>query len=191
MEAYDIAIVGAGPAGSSAAIFLARRGYSVALIDKKQFPREKLCGDFVNPANWPILRKLGVEKEILLCPHETVTNFRLTSLSGEQAEVPFLTRHGETVSGLGLRRCDLDQVLLEKAKGQGVTIRDGFRIKELTREPEGWRLEIDNSEFVETFRARLLIGADGRHSWVAHRLGMVGGAPAQGRSIGFQLRLRA
>jgi geranylgeranyl reductase family protein len=190
VEAYDIAIVGAGPAGSSAAIFLARRGYSVVLIDKKQFPREKLCGDFVNPANWPILQELGVEREILSRSHAKVTQFRMTLFSGEEAEVPFLTRHGETVFGLGLRRCDLDQVLLEKAKGQGVTIRDGFRITELAREPEGWRLEIDNSEFVETFRARLLIGADGRNSWVAHRLGMAARAAMQGQSIGFQLRLK-
>ena len=49
MKDCDVAIVGAGPAGSSAAIALARRGYDVVLIDKQQFPREKLCGDFVNP----------------------------------------------------------------------------------------------------------------------------------------------
>ena len=42
MRLFDVVIVGAGPAGSSAAISLARRGYAVALIDKEQFPREKL-----------------------------------------------------------------------------------------------------------------------------------------------------
>ncbi|MGE5217036.1 MAG: FAD-dependent oxidoreductase, partial [Chloroflexota bacterium] len=46
MQNVDVAILGAGPAGSAAAVGLARLGYQVALIDKKFFPREKLCGDF-------------------------------------------------------------------------------------------------------------------------------------------------
>ena len=190
MERFDVAIVGAGPAGSSSAIFLARMGYSVALIDKQQFPREKLCGDFVNPATWPTLRELGVEQDILSRRHENVTKFRMTSFSGEEAEVPLLTRHGETASGLGVRRFDLDHVLLQTAKSQGVTVYEGFRIKELRREGEKWRLEAGHSEFGEGLSARLLIGADGRNSWVAHRLGMAGRAPMQGRSVGFQVRLK-
>jgi flavin-dependent dehydrogenase len=48
-DKYDIAIVGAGPAGSSAAIRLATSGQSVLLIDKARFPRHKLCGEFVSP----------------------------------------------------------------------------------------------------------------------------------------------
>ncbi len=46
MRSFDVVIVGAGPAGSATAIGLARLGYEVALLDKKAFPREKLCGDF-------------------------------------------------------------------------------------------------------------------------------------------------
>ena len=88
MEHFDVGIVGAGPAGSSAAIALARKGYSVALLDKEQFPREKLCGDFLNPINWPLLRELEVDREILARSHQKVTTFRFTSFSGEEAEVP-------------------------------------------------------------------------------------------------------
>ena len=188
MNRSDVAIVGAGPAGSSAAIFLARKGYSVALIDKEQFPREKLCGDFINPANWPTLRALGVEEKILSQEHQKVTSFRMTSFSGEEAEVALPCKDGD--AGLGLRRFDLDQILLEKAKDEGVTVREGFRIKALEKEQQEWRLEIDDSHDVESLRARALIGADGRNSWVAHHLGMTGRAPAQGRSVGFQLRLK-
>ena len=63
LRPFDIAIVGAGPAGSAAAISLARRGYAVALLDKTFFPREKLCGDFLNPANWPRSEERRVGKE--------------------------------------------------------------------------------------------------------------------------------
>ncbi len=61
---FDVIIVGAGPAGAASAISLARRGYAVALIDKEEFPREKLCGDFINPSNWPMLAQLGVTRDL-------------------------------------------------------------------------------------------------------------------------------
>ena len=81
MRSCDVVIIGAGPAGSAAAIALARMGYAVALLDREQFPREKLCGDFINPSNWPILRALGVEREILTAAHQRVTGFRITSVA--------------------------------------------------------------------------------------------------------------
>ena len=88
MKQFDVAIIGAGPAGSSAAIQLAGKGYAVALLDKERFPREKLCGDFLNPVNWPLLRELKVERDVLARPHEKISIFRFTSFSGEEAEIP-------------------------------------------------------------------------------------------------------
>jgi geranylgeranyl reductase family protein len=191
MEHFDVAIVGAGPAGSSAAIALARKGYSVALLDKEQFPREKLCGDFLNPINCPLLRELEIEREILARTHEKVTIFRFTSFSGEEAEVPLPDSENGTLFGLGVRRFDLDYVLIEKARSLGVTVRDGWKLKELKREPNGWRLKAGKSETLEDLAVAMLIGADGRNSWVAHHLGMTASAAMQGRAIGFQLRLRS
>ena len=190
MKHFDVAIVGAGPAGSSAAIVLAGKGYSVALLDKEQFPREKLCGDFLNPINWPILRELEIDREVLACPHEKVTTFRFTSLSGEEAEVPLPTSADGTAFGLGLRRVDLDYVLLQRVKRLSVPVLDGWKLKELKRESGGWRLTAGKSEMLEELGATLLIGADGRNSSVAHRLGLSGKPPMQGRTIGFQLRLK-
>src|SRR3989337_2012856 len=65
MKEFDVAIIGAGPAGCSAAITLAQDGYHVALIDRAVFPRDKLCGDFINPINWPVLQELNVGPELL------------------------------------------------------------------------------------------------------------------------------
>ena len=190
MEHFDAAIIGAGPAGSSAAISLAREGYSVALLDKERFPREKLCGDFLNPVNWPLLRELEVDKELLACSHEKVAAFRFTAVSGDQTEVPFPAGNGTTVFGLGLRRSDLDHVLLQKAKGLGVTVLDNCRLKKLRKESSGWRVKADRRETAEEFKARVLIGADGRYSFVAHRLGFAEPETIRGRSVGFQLRLK-
>jgi len=187
MSRMDIAIVGAGPAGSAAAIFLARKGYSVTLIDKEQFPREKLCGDFINPINRPVFRALDVEETILSQQHETVTSFRMTSFSGEEAEAALACRDEDM--GLGLRRFDLDQILLQKAGSEGVSLFQNSRVRSIRKESNEWDLETDRGGIVEHLRARVLIGADGRNSWVAHHLGMVTAKSTRGRSVGFQVRL--
>ncbi len=188
MFSFDVAIIGAGPAGSSAAIALARMGYSVALADKEQFPREKLCGDFINPINWPILHTLGVERDVLACAHQKVTGFRITSVAGDEAESPLPLRD-DGLFGLGLRRLSLDHILLKNAESENVTVLQGRRIKSLKREERGWNVEFDSSGTIDTHRARLLIGADGRNSWVARHLGMTRGAAMRGRAVAFQLRL--
>jgi flavin-dependent dehydrogenase len=60
-QPVDVAIVGAGPGGSTLAALLARRGYSVALIDRDAFPRDKLCGEFLSYDALPIVEALGVD----------------------------------------------------------------------------------------------------------------------------------
>ncbi len=189
MNKFDVAIIGAGPSGSSAAIKLARRGYAVALLDKEHFPREKLCGDFINLSNWPLLKELGVRRELLSRDHEAVTAFRITSFNGAEAEVALPSIDGAAGYGLGLRRFFFDQILLNKAMREGAASLQGCRIKRLDRQAEGWRIEFSRGGNVEQLGARLLVGADGRNSWVARRLGMTRGLLGQGRAVGFQLRL--
>src|SRR5215831_8544178 len=60
---FDAVVVGAGPAGSIAALILARGGAHVALIDKAQFPRDKACGDLIGPRGVGLLSRLGVRVE--------------------------------------------------------------------------------------------------------------------------------
>lgn len=189
MRSFDVAVIGAGPAGSATAIALARRGYAVALMDKETFPRDKLCGDFVNPSNWPILRKLGVEREILARAPQRVTGFRITSAAGDEAECSLPLTSTEPY-GLGLPRRTLDHILVEKAQGEYVDVLQGCRIKRVTRGERSWCLEFDPGGAVETIHARVVIGADGRHSWVAHHLGLARSAELQRRAVAFQLRLQ-
>jgi menaquinone-9 beta-reductase len=191
MNRFDVLIVGAGPAGSSAAIGLARRGFSVALADRERFPREKLCGDFVNPANWPLFRHLGVEEEILSRDNEKVTRFRLTSFSGEEAEIPLPSAESSTRFGLGLRRSFLDHVLLEKAAAENVAVWQGCQVTALKRQAGGWWVGVEREGGTDQVCARIVVGADGRNSRVAHHLKMVGSARRAARALGFQLRLQA
>jgi geranylgeranyl reductase family protein len=186
MRIVDVAIIGAGPAGSAATIALADCGYEVALIDKQAFPREKLCGDFINPINWGVFRDLGVEDRVLAAPHGEVTGFRMTDCSGREAEARFGSRDRQRSMGLGLRRAALDQMLAQRAAELGATTCLGSRVEKLSRTAQGWQLKIGE----EWWQAKVLIGADGRNSWVAHQLGLHRSAAVQGRSVGFQSRLR-
>jgi len=186
MKLFDAVIVGAGPSGSASAIGLARRGYDVALIDKQNFPREKLCGDFINPINWGIFADLGVADRVLAAPHGEVTGFRITNCSGREAEARFRLRELEPSIGLGLRRAALDQLLAERAAELGAVTHLGCRIEKLSRIAHGWDVKIKE----ENWQTKILIGADGRNSWVAQQLGLNRSAAIQGRSVGFQSRLR-
>jgi geranylgeranyl reductase family protein len=190
-RSFDIAIVGAGPAGSAAAIGLARRGYSVALLDKAKFPREKLCGDFINPSNWPLLEELGVARELYRHEHELVSRFRISAANGAAADAALPVQEGAPAHGLGMRRFWFDRLLLAQAEKCGATILTGCRVGALERFSDRWRVVYRRGEAVDECSARILLGADGRNSWVAHHLGMAGGAVESDRHIGFQLRLKS
>jgi geranylgeranyl reductase family protein len=186
MQDFDVAIVGAGPAGCSSAITLAQLGYEVVLIDRAIFPREKLCGDFVNPINWSVLQRLHVSDDVLGRRHVKITRFRITSADGAQATSP-LPAAGGRQFGLGLRRYDLDHTLLERAKSLAVTVNEGSQVKKIGKHSRGWNLEIERRGERASLRAKLLVGADGRNSQLARRLGLIPGR--QSGFVGFQIQL--
>lgn len=187
MKEFDVAIVGAGPAGSSTAITLAQHGYQVALIDRAVFPRDKLCGDFLNPINWPVLDELNVSHDILARPHAKISTLRITAADGAEAisSLPVLR---ERHFGLGLRRFQLDHALLERAKKVGVSVNEAAKVKFVEKDSRGWRLDMDRYGEHESVRATLLVAADGRNSWLARQLGVATAKPSG--SVGFEIQLK-
>jgi flavin-dependent dehydrogenase len=75
MPSHDVVIVGAAPAGSLAALVLARAGHRVALLDRAAFPRAKVCGNCINPAAWDIWKKLDLTESYSALPHRELTGF--------------------------------------------------------------------------------------------------------------------
>ena len=189
MNQFDVAIVGAGPAGSSTAITLAQRGHQVALLDRALFPRDKLCGDFLNPINRPVLDDLQVGHDLLALPHTKVSTFRISAADGTEA-ISALPVEGERQFGLGLRRFHLDYALLKQAKRAGVSVDEGVKLTSLVRESSGWRLEMDCGGNRVSVGAKLLVGADGRNSWVARQLGVASAPPKRTAAVGFEVQLR-
>src|SRR3989454_8624885 len=58
-DRWDVVVVGAGPAGATTALLLARAGASVLLVDRARFPRDKACSEYLSPATTEILERLG------------------------------------------------------------------------------------------------------------------------------------
>src|SRR5256885_3364107 len=83
----DVAIVGGGPAGASCAAFCAAAGLRTLVLEREKFPREKVCGDCINPACWPVLERLEVAPEIRNCPHGFLNAVEFISIGGRKLRV--------------------------------------------------------------------------------------------------------
>ena len=164
----DVVVCGAGPAGTVAAIVLARAGLRVRVFDRARFPRDKLCGDTVNPGALAILARLGLA-------HVTTGSLPVHGMIvTEGSGVRCVGRYPDGVEGRALRRCALDAALVGTARREGVEIEEGV----LVRGPElsdgrvaGLRV-CGASGRELCVPARLVIAADGAASRLARGLGL-------------------
>jgi flavin-dependent dehydrogenase len=164
----DVLIVGAGPAGSIAATILARAGARVRIVDRSTFPRDKLCGDTVNPGTIAILRRLNVAATIDACGLP-VAGMRVTGEGGVVIE----GRYPDGVGGRALLRRHLDWMLLQDAVSAGAQFEPAFAVRRAL--VDGNRVDgawVSGHQFEWELRARVTIAADGRRSTLAFGLGL-------------------
>ena len=176
---YDVAIVGGGPAGATCAAFCAQAGLATVVLERAVFPREKVCGDCLNPACWPILDRLGIAGEVLAHPHSQLAEIEFLGINARSLRFPLQpSARGE----IAIQRRLFDQVLLERARAAGAEIREGTAVTSLQ---SGWRIITDRGEC----EAKTLVAADGRNSTVARLLGLLPAAKKD--RIGVQTRVPA
>lgn len=125
MTAWDIAVIGAGVAGSTAAALLAQRGLRVILLDKGSYPRQKVCGEFLSPEAVEVLCRVGVWPQIQVHYPPCIDSFTLTAGSHE-------TRQKLSTPGYGVSRWLLDQTLWEHAQQAGVTTQEHCTVTQVT-----------------------------------------------------------
>ncbi|MGA7750488.1 MAG: NAD(P)/FAD-dependent oxidoreductase [Gallionella sp.] len=160
MEACDILIVGGGPAGSSCAWKLRRHGLDVMVMDKANFPRDKVCAGWITPA---VIQALQLDTEDYASQHvlQPITAFRTGLIDGKEVE----TRYPNTIS-YGIRRCELDDYLLRRS---GARLRLGQPVKSLQRSGKWWVVN-------DAISTSLVIGAGGHFCPVARFMGAKLGA---------------
>ncbi|MES2535436.1 MAG: NAD(P)/FAD-dependent oxidoreductase [Pseudomonadota bacterium] len=162
---YDAVIIGAGPAGSSAAILLAQAGWSVAVLEKKRFPRRKVCGECVAASNLPLLDALGIGPAFDAAAGPPLRQVGL--MSGAQnihADLPPLA-DGRHPWGRALGRDVFDSLLLERARQAGATILQPWAAFAIRGHPGAFQCDAAalESQAVSVLTATVLIAAHG--SW--------------------------
>jgi geranylgeranyl reductase family protein len=163
-ENFDIAIVGAGPAGSACALALRDSGLKVVLIDKFFFPRDKICGDAIGGRAKKVLREIdpGLLAELEKFSSKNISRgWKLFSPSAKTIEVNFVN------PGYVSRRVDFDAWLYSKVQGQLNLESRNTEIKDITAADGRMNLVLHGEKKIS---ASLVIGCDGAHSIVAKKL---------------------
>ena len=160
MEIFDVAIVGGGPAGSSCAAFCALAGLHTLILERERFPREKVCGDCLNPSCWPVLERLELAQRVWDLPHSKLTSVDFIAINGSKIIVDLPT--GDDCE-LSIKRSLFDDLLLKRVRDVAAQVREETIVTALAHEQE-WKIVTAAGE---TFRAGTLVGADGRNSTVA------------------------
>jgi geranylgeranyl reductase family protein len=163
-ERFDLVVVGAGPAGSSAAYHAARDGLDVLLLDRQDFPRDKPCGDGLMPHAASEVALMGLGDWLDEPGHGRFTGFTLYTRNARirQGVPPGL--HG--THGYVVRREETDAKLVGRAEGAGADLRTGLRATELLRSPAGEVMGVEavavgNGSGPLRFEAPMVVAADG------------------------------
>jgi len=163
VETFDVAIVGGGPAGSSCAAFCALGGLRTLVLEREKFPREKVCGDCLNPSCWGVLRRLGIADPTRELPHAILNTVEFIAIGGQKVIVDIASNDERLIA---IKRSLFDALVMSRARDLGAQIREETTVTALTPAGMGsdWKIESGKGAI---FAARALVGADGRNSTVA------------------------
>lgn len=152
-DAVDAIVIGAGPAGALCALLLARRGHSVVLLDREQFPRWKVCGCCLNGSGLHALREAGLDATALTNPSLYPSDVRIACGSARLA-LPL----GE---GIIVGRDVLDAALAREAVAAGAQFFQGTHASIGAATPDSREVIVKYGEVTNTIRARVVVCATG------------------------------
>lgn len=159
----DALIVGAGPAGASTAIFLARAGWRIAIAEQHDFPRRKVCGECIAAGNLLLLDELGIGDAFRSAAGASLARIGWMDAHGTiSADMP-PCRDGPYRYGMALGRDRLDTLLLERARSAGVEILQPARVREVQGEAGRFACTVEMPGGPRMLRVPVIVDAHG--SW--------------------------
>ena len=172
-----VIVVGAGPAGSATAWWLARAGFETLVLDRARFPRPKPCSEYLSPQASRILDEMGVLETVERTGAAQLAGMTVRAPSGTTIRGHFAAGHGwrgHRDRGLALPRTTFDPILVDAARRAGARVEEAMRMIDVVRDPSGKvaGVRVTGKGGEQTIGADLVIGADGLRSVVARRLGV-------------------
>ena len=171
---FDIIIVGGGPAGATCALYAHRAGLNILLVDRKTFPRDKICGDAIPGKCITILKELDLLEPFNRTPKASMYGVSLSSPNKMMANIKCSnSNNGNGMVGHVCRRTDFDNVIFQAAKDK-VATRENFVVTDVLQR-NGQVIGIvgtTNHDNYEIFTARVVIGADGFKSVIARKMNL-------------------
>ncbi len=170
----DVIVVGAGPAGSTTAFYLAQSGLDVLLLEKARFPREKVCGDGLTPRAVKSLVGMGIS---VTEQDGWVRNRGLRVIgAGKRLELPWPELASYPGFGLVRTRHDLDETLARRAQKVGARLLEGVTVTGPARHERTGRIAGVTAraagEDERVYRARVIVAADGNSSRLSVAMGL-------------------
>lgn len=163
---HDVIIVGAGPAGSAAAITLAREGVDVLLIDRERFPRDKVCGDGLLPGSIKLLNQLGLADHFQSAGFNQINRALVISPEDKALAIAMNPREADTAFYIA-PRYEFDTIIQQQAVMAGARFLRANVHYPLIESGRVKGVEVIQSGIKKSYRSRCLIGADGSSSTMA------------------------
>ena len=151
---FDLAVIGAGPAGSATAITAAKLGLRVLQLEAGSFPRHKVCGEFISPEAIALLRSLLSDANLSMLDSAPRISQICLHVDGRHAELPL------KAAAISLSRSELDHALWRSAQQHGTTCEDKCRVKAVVKKADVFQVVAENREFC----VRGVVNCSGRWS---------------------------
>jgi flavin-dependent dehydrogenase len=154
-RSYDVAIVGGGLAGLSAAIEFRRQGHEVILIEKEQYPFHRVCGEYISNESRPYLQSMGIDAADMNLPQ--IDALMLTAPNGNSFQTKL------ALGGFGISRFTLDRKLFNYAISLGLTVLQKSKVEDI-RFNEGFQISVNREDEQIELDSKLCIGSFGKRS---------------------------
>lgn len=149
---FDIAIVGGGLAGLALSIQLVRRGYSVIVLEKEQYPFHRVCGEYISLESWDFLKELGIDPEAMGV--SVISRLQVSSVNGKLLDQKL------PLGGFGISRYELDHALVKIARESGAIIQENTKVNDIVFTESGFIL----GTLQGSFYAKVACGSYGKRS---------------------------